>query len=919
MPAQTHPAPATSPSPEPPPGVPTQLTCAFPFRDADNKEIVDPQKFYDALSLTNDGFFPLGVNGFPHGGIHFGNGSAARLDQTRGVRCIADGEIVAHKIDDAHPHLQFTDGKWAAYSTGFVLVRHRLTMPPAPNNTSQQPADESHDIYSLYMHMADWTTYLAAPKVPRPYWWDVDAYSVLGKDRQHPAADGDAGGAAGAFVWTEPKAGKKKGQYSAGQQVGFLPEGCEVIIGEKRGPWGHIQTIAAGGMTSPTSGGEFGLDDSSLPWEASDARTAGGAAVTPKGDWGWLFLPGLQSVKEPKQVGHVVVPPAPIPVKAGTLLGQIGEYQDYERATPLPPASRRKLLHLEVFADDGFSAFLTKSRTRAAQLPADQKTLLVIDAGAKLVQNVAAADRKLGRDHPVYSTKPTDDSPSSGPWVKVQPRYSQTSSGLLVADGPPVWIERDKAAAPVNGMPAWSEFPLRLQDVADPASGFPLIHSRAQLDALDAKKQAIDEHNVRWWRVPFRTADGKSASGWVCSARHPGTRWENPWAWPGFEIVDATGINLTDAFKRNLLVTDTADWQEKKAFEPSAVAVNNSPLLLKLEQTVAGEKSGGNSGKVTAKAMQAAMRVPSLAQAMSHVILRYESEWGGDMSRWNAITPLMRNAKGNWLKELERIKKLQWWDEVKGKVAGFPGGATVLHIHPVALVANFATRRRIDIAKFLTLYKDAHSANFGWYESASSPKHNLPPLSGKSEENLKTLLEWIEFLYASKSEIFNIRYVAYMLATSRIESYDFHTQTFFGPFSELISYDKAERDYGSGPTALNPTRAIAHHNNTQGDGYKYRGRGLVQITWKANYENFTPIVGVNLADQPDEALSWKNAAVIMVEGMIRGIFTGKKLSDYINEFHADYVGARRIINGTERNIVFAEYAKKFETLLMECI
>lgn len=689
MPAQTHPAPATSPSPEPPPGVPTQLTCAFPFRDADNKEIVDPQKFYDALSLTNDGFFPLGVNGFPHGGIHFGNGSATRLDQTRGVRCIADGEIVAHKIDDTHPHLQFTDGKWAAYSTGFVLVRHRLTMPPAPNNTSQQPADESNDIYSLYMHMADWTTYLAAPKVPRPYWWDVDAYSVLGKDRQHPAADGDAGGAAGAFVWTEPKVGKKKGQYSAGQQVGFLPEGCEVIIGEKRGPWGHIQTIAAGGMTSPASGGEFGLDDSSLPWEASDARTAGGAAVTPKGDWGWLFLPGLQSVKEPKQVGHVVVPPAPIPVKAGTLLGQIGEYQDYERATPLPPASRRKLLHLEVFADDGFSAFLTKSRTRAAQLPADQKTLLVIDAGAKLVQNVAAADRKLGRDHPVYSTKPTDDSPSSGPWVKVQPRYSQTSSGLLVADGPPVWIERDKAAAPVNGMPAWSEFPLRLQDVADPASGFPLIHSRAQLDALDAKKQAIDEHNVRWWRVPFRTADGKSASGWVCSARHPGTRWENPWAWPGFEIVDATGINLTDAFKRNLLVTDTADWQEKKAFEPSAVAVNNSPLLLKLEQTVAGEKSGGNSGKVTAKAIQAAMRVPSLAQAMSHVILRYESEWGGDMSRWNAITPLMRNAKGNWLKELERIKKLQWWDEVKGKVAGFPGGATVLHIHPVALVANF--------------------------------------------------------------------------------------------------------------------------------------------------------------------------------------------------------------------------------------
>ncbi|HEX3637768.1 MAG TPA: lytic transglycosylase domain-containing protein, partial [Paraburkholderia sp.] len=127
MPAQTHPhpAPAAAPSPVPPPAAPAELTWTFPFRDAGRKEVTDPQKFYDALSLVDDGFFPLGVNGFPHGGIHFGNGSAARLDQAAGVRCIADGEIVAHKIDDAHPHLQFADGKWAAYSTGFVLVRHR--------------------------------------------------------------------------------------------------------------------------------------------------------------------------------------------------------------------------------------------------------------------------------------------------------------------------------------------------------------------------------------------------------------------------------------------------------------------------------------------------------------------------------------------------------------------------------------------------------------------------------------------------------------------------------------------------------------------------------------------------------------------------------------------------------------------------
>jgi GH24 family phage-related lysozyme (muramidase) len=691
MAASTRPllVPATTPAPSP--ATTPELTWAYPFQDKDHKEIADPQKFYQAMSYMDDGFFPLGVNGFPHGGVHFGNGSASQLDQAGGVRCIADGEIVAHKIDDAYPHLQFSDGKWAAYSTGFVLVRHRLTMPCAPNSTGPQPADEAHDIYSLYMHMADWVTYLADAKLPRPFWWDVDAYSISGKDHQNRAADGGTAGVAGAFVWTEPKAGKKRGQYNAGQQVGFLPEGCEIIVGEKRGQWGHIQTITQGGMISPTKAGEFGLDDASVPWEASYERTAGHAAITQQGNWGWVFLPGLQSTKEPKKVGQVVIPNPPIQVKAGTLLGQIGEYHDYERANHLPPAPRRSLLHLEVFADDGFSAFLTKSRQRATQLPAEQKTLLVIDAGAKLVQSIAPADRRLGEHHPVAKVSPTDDSPASGLWVKVQPTY--LSQGVFyVPDGSPVWIEREKLANPINGTPAWSRFPLRLQGVADPASGFPMIYSRAQLDALDEQSKAVDDQKVNWWRVTCCTADGKNARGWVCGTGHPGTTWQSPWAWPGFEIVDATGINLADAFKRNLVVTDAADWKEKKAFEPSAATVNNSPLLLKLEQTVGKQDLGANNpnnGKVTARAIQAAMRVSALAQALSHVILRYESEWGGDMTRWNAITPIMRNAKANWLKELERVKKLQWWDSVRGKIQGFPASATVLHVHPVALVCNF--------------------------------------------------------------------------------------------------------------------------------------------------------------------------------------------------------------------------------------
>jgi len=45
-----------------------------------------------------------------------------------------------------------------------------------------------------------------------------------------------------------------------------------------------------------------------------------------------------------------------------------------------------------------------------------------------------------------------------------------------------------------------------------------------------------------------------------------------------------------------------------------------------------------------------------------------------------------------------------------------------------------------------------------------------------------------------------------------------------------------------------------------------------------------------------------------------GIFTGKKLSDYISSAGVDYE-ARRIINGSDKQQLIAGYARKFESIL----
>ena len=39
----------------------------------------------------------------------------------------------------------------------------------------------------------------------------------------------------------------------------------------------------------------------------------------------------------------------------------------------------------------------------------------------------------------------------------------------------------------------------------------------------------------------------------------------------------------------------------------------------------------------------------------------------------------------------------------------------------------------------------------------------------------------------------------------------------------------------------------------QDEGYKYRGRGLIQITFKANYEKYGGLAGVDIVNNPEMA------------------------------------------------------------------
>lgn len=147
-------------------------------------------------------------------------------------------------------------------------------------------------------------------------------------------------------------------------------------------------------------------------------------------------------------------------------------------------------------------------------------------------------------------------------------------------------------------------------------------------------------------------------------------------------------------------------------------------------------------------------------------------------------------------------------------------------------------------------------------------------------------------------------HVAYMLATAYLETAK--TMQAISERGAVSYFDKYE-----------PTTKIGKTlgNTLKGDGYKFRGRGLVQITGRGNYVLASKKLNVDFVANPDKALDPKYAIPIMFCGMIEGWFTGKKLSDYINGEKVDYVNARRVVNGTDKAAMIAGYARIFEQAL----
>jgi putative chitinase len=155
------------------------------------------------------------------------------------------------------------------------------------------------------------------------------------------------------------------------------------------------------------------------------------------------------------------------------------------------------------------------------------------------------------------------------------------------------------------------------------------------------------------------------------------------------------------------------------------------------------------------------------------------------------------------------------------------------------------------------------------------PRTPLDPIKANLPHVLAALVE---------AELATVPIVLAALATIRVETEG------FVPISEFIS--RFNTSPGGKPFDLYDNRKDLG-NQGPPDGANFKGRGFVQLTGRANYTKFGPLVRVNnLVDQPDQANVPEVAAKILTA------FIAAKRTAIATALAAnDLATARRLVNG----------------------
>lgn len=771
------------------------------------------------MAKAATGYYPLGRNGLWHGGVHFDGGTAGTLDQSS-VHCLADGDVVAYRIDERSPTTTYFTEELCVpkpFSRNFVLVRHRLQAPQIEGSPDVPP---SLIFYSLYMHLQDWAVYRNDPSILRPAFWPE------GQTRRVKMTVSD--------VRTGPPEQRGlnvRNQARVGKVLALLPQGAEVTVsgeGEYRklestnGP--DILKKADGSLLGflsvdylvPVVGDEYRVKATSSLRVRAEANTSSavlmelpdGTEVTVSGEGPfrklervnqYVHFNSLEGAPEPL-ADRIVVLDQPFPIKAGDLIGHIGEYQSGNAEHP------EKKLHLEVFSADHVEPFIEASRAWAQRLPAASKTWLKFSKGTAVVTH--------------------------------QDRFNATQPPTLSAASTP------------------SDADLRVP--------------KSLIDGLPADKKIVvtatpDRSACNWYRLDglFHDENGVLLDGWVREEVGV-TPWFSPWSWEGYDVVfnyDSPRQTLASFFR----AVGRFSQEQLERYGNLADKSDEGRMKNRLYDIIDRDRDG----VVTAEELQAAIALPAHAQSLSQLVIHYESEWRHEPYKWDALDDVLGHSGStpllNWVAEKERIKEISWWNEVAPEV-GLPVDGRVYHLHPVGLVNHLF----ISVQGVLNCKKCGAMINLtrGFFEDICGNAVNP---------------EFISAMVGASRSMFN-KYgvnscvqITHLLAQAKKETGGGVS------FRESLNYSRrtytADKLYKLSPTVINAgfsrvglrfvskeeklkwidenllgndaAYGVHCYGSTEQPGKDFRGRGLIHLTHYETYKKCAKETGLKIDVMPE--------------------------------------------------------------------
>jgi hypothetical protein len=858
---RTGAAPAPAPAAAPTPAGPAPLmNFQYPFRKGDGKQFTDAEEVYKALEAETAGNYLLGSNKFWHGGIHISNASAPQCILNEPIRCMADGEVVAYRLNEDYLESTFGENeKKLKYSNSFCLVRHEYCTAPNPEEGTNKGKQNKLNFYSLYMHLLPFKRYpLTEEETPKP--------QVTMKVSDFNAYDD----------FPETNSIQNVGKLVAGTKLEILDQKDVVNV-----------TYAKGKILS-----------GSVKKNGHKVRQAG------KEVW-FAYLKDGEPYKNSKPARIWLADPIPERLKPKYWQGKV-------KGTALK--------RLDIYQDPASAQNGQPSGAKMGTLQLTPQSVLEFESKDVLNLNVSGTIRRMAKCTSSGSVAGNGNLPPSF-WAIVENEYvawdviptnfdAVVPASIGIKAGDPIGYlgqtqnltgedggVSSKYQVHVEIFTAESNVIEFLENTAGLKIGKKYLHLLAGAELkkrapATGSTQLKKEHAIELTKAPLIKEGGEDY--YQVSVVEDGLLVAGLIKKIGAEI-----ITQHDWMKLGFHVVEELNSTADGFLDPDAMPQFFKDLFAKMDTNHDGDVDPGE----LAEALKNAETRESWAKLIAH----HPTEWKSkaDASKWSRLDELLEDFPKTLKHEKERITKYVFWDDLTGKAS--VGTDLIWHFHPIEMLSNFMSRSNlIDADRFVAMYAEQHA----------SFQPGAPDLSPASKSNLRLIVENINKYIDKTKDVYTIYEWSYMFATARHEAYQFMIPEYFSAapeYGEASYFDKYDPVLADTP--VRRQTAVENGNTVQGDGFKYRGRGLVHLTWKKNYQKAKDYFGIDFVGNPDEAAGFENSIPIMIWGMKEGIFTGKKLGDYINNTTKDYEGARRIINGSDQKVLIASYAIKFEAIL----